>query len=244
MTSGEKTSLAFFLDTASGFLSGGYAPKRDYDFSDDPPPAAGFSSLPLAYQVDEEEATGAETLDDIAEAIRRCDACALCRERKLAVPGEGASDPLVMVVGEGPGEAEDKSGRPFVGPAGQYLDRMLGSINLSRDKNCFIANTVKCHPPGNRDPLPEESGACAHFLEAQIRALRPKVIFCVGRIAAQHLLESSEGIGKLRGRFFEMEKFGGIPLLATYHPSALLRDETFKRPVWEDLKLLKARLSL
>ncbi|MDR1177616.1 MAG: uracil-DNA glycosylase, partial [Spirochaetaceae bacterium] len=118
--------------------------------------------------------------------------------------------------------------------------RMLASIKLSREKNCFIANTVKCRPPNNRDPLPEESAACESFLARQIGLLRPLIILCVGRISAQTLLKSSEGIGRLRGHFAEYQ---GIPLLPTYHPSALLRDESLKKPAWEDLKLLREKLS-
>jgi DNA polymerase len=118
---------------------------------------------------------------------------------------------------------------------------MLGAINLFRDRNCFIANTVKCRPPNNRDPLPEETAACAPFLERQIDVLKPLAILCVGRVAAQTLLKSPEGIGRLRGRF---TSYRGIPLLPTYHPSALLRDKNLKRPAWEDLKLLREKLAV
>ena len=145
----------------------------------------------------------------------------------------------VMVIGEGPGADEDRQGRPFVGKAGQLLDKMLEAIQLSRKTNCYITNVVKCRPPQNRDPAPEERSCCAAFLDAQIRLLRPKMILVMGRIAAQHLLQTSDGIGKLRGRFFDYQ---GIPLMPTYHPSALLRDESLKRPAWEDLKRFRARL--
>jgi DNA polymerase len=129
-----------------------------------------------------------------------------------------------------------------VGKAGRLLDDMLasrGQIGLYRDKNCFIANVVKCRPPENRDPLPEETAACAPFLTRQIRVLRPLLILSVGRIPTQTLLNTGEGIGRLRGRFYDYE---GIPLLPTYHPSALLRNEELKRPAWEDLKTLRAKL--
>jgi DNA polymerase len=162
------------------------------------------------------------------------------------VPGEGVPHPLVLVVGEGPGADEDAAGRPFVGKAGQLLDRILSGIGLSRDKNCFIANVVKCRPPGNRDPLPAEIAACLPFLERQIDLLKPLAILAVGRVPANTLLNDDRGIGKLRGCFTEYRsrKAGGpaIPLLATYHPSALLRDEALKRPVWEDVKLLMGKL--
>lgn len=181
-----------------------------------------------------------EALATIAEEVRACAACGLCSGRRNAVPGEGARSPLVMVIGEGPGADEDATGRPFVGPAGQLLDKMLSSIGLSREGNAFIANVVKCHPPGNRDPEREEAVACAPFLYRQIELLRPRIILAVGRVASQRLLETDQGIGKLRGRFFDYQ---GIPLLPTYHPSALLRDGTLKRPAWEDLKLLRGRLA-
>jgi DNA polymerase len=148
-----------------------------------------------------------------------------------------------MVIGEGPGAEEDAQGRPFVGRAGQLLDKMLESIGLSRDTNCFIANVVKCRPPFNRDPFPEETAACAHFLRRQITLLQPKFILAAGRVAAQTLLETTEPIGRLRGRFWELT-VGDMtfPLLATYHPAALLRNEDLTRPSWEDLKLLREKL--
>ncbi|MDR2363863.1 MAG: uracil-DNA glycosylase, partial [Spirochaetaceae bacterium] len=139
-----------------------------------------------------------------------------------------------------PGADEDLTGRPFVGKAGQLLDRMLASIGLFRDKNCFIANVVKCRPPNNREPLPEEAAACLPFLSRQISLLKPRMILSAGRTAAQTLLETTASLGSLRGRFTE---YKGIPLLPTYHPSALLRDESKKRPAWEDLKVLRAKLS-
>jgi len=144
-----------------------------------------------------------------------------------------------MVIGEAPGADEDAKGEPFVGKAGQLLDKMLLSIGLSRFSNCFIANTIKCRPPQNRDPLPEEDAACSHFLQAQIDLLRPAAILAVGRVAAQHLLKTTDGINRLRGQFFDYQ---GIPLMPTFHPSALLRDESLKRPAWEDLKKFRGRL--
>jgi DNA polymerase len=232
MTADEKTQLALFLDLAGDYLGSGHrSPRGEYAFSGDPPPAAGGN-----------EAAG-DTLELVAAEIRACTACPLHKTRTNAVPGEGAARPLVMVVGEGPGAEEDASGRPFVGQAGRRLDEMLaarGQIGLYRDKNCFIANVVKCRPPENRDPLPEETAACVPFLARQIALLKPLVILAAGRIAAQTLLRTEAGIGKLRGRFHD---YGGIPLLPTYHPSALLRNEELKRPAWEDLKTLRAKLS-
>jgi len=227
------------------------------------------TSLPLAYQVDEDEEPSdtspeysseisGDSLDAVAAEIRACKSCGLAPTRTNVVPGEGIERPLVMVIGEGPGADEDRTGRPFVGRAGQLLDRMLNSIGLSRNKNCFIANIVKCRPPGNRPPAPEEIAACFPYLLRQIALLRPRIILCAGGTAAQTLLRTSMGINALRGAFgeFRMNKTEGlnlegndvnieetiIPVLCTFHPSFLLRDESRKRPAWEDLKLLKARL--
>ena len=188
-----------------------------------------------------------EELQKLYEEIRTCTGCRLCSQRKNAVPGEGPAqfsafdaEIDVMVIGEGPGADEDVQGRPFVGKAGQLLDKMLSAISLFRTKNCYITNVVKCRPPNNRDPEPDESAACRRFLEAQIRLIRPKAVLAVGRIAMQNLLGTGEGITKLHGRFLE---YGGIPFMATYHPSALLRNVNLKRPAWEDLKLFRARLA-
>ena len=199
--------------------------------------------LPLAYVTEEEEEEF--SLESLAADIRVCKACPLCETRTLAVPGEGVFDPLVMVIGEGPGADEDRAGRPFVGRAGQLLDKMLDSIGLSRDKNCFIANMVKCRPPGNRNPSPDEIGACFPYLQKQIALLQPKIILCAGKISTQSLLNTSIGISALRGKIAAYNTGADgetIPLLPTFHPSAVLRDESLKRPVWEDLKLLRSEL--
>ena len=261
MNKEEKNTLARFLDCASDYLGDGHAKNRkEYSFQDDEPAelsAGDFSSLPLAYQVDEEEHEASDSNEDsispgsregfaeISAVIRDCTACGLAAARINTVPGEGSSHPLVMVIGEGPGAEEDKTGRPFVGKAGQLLDKMLGSIGLFRDKNCYIANMVKCRPPDNRDPAPEEITACFPFMEQQILLLRPKVILCAGRIAAQNLLRTSQGINALRGRFMDL-KIGDdltVPVLSTFHPSAILREpHNYRRPAWEDLKLLRSKL--
>ena len=242
MTAEEKATLTRLLDLAGDYLRDGYAMVHEY--AESTPPEAGISSLPLAYQVDEDEDSGV-TLKDIAKTIDNCKACALAGTRTLSVPGEGVTDPLVMVIGEGPGADEDAAGRPFVGRAGKLLDRMLESIGLFRNKNCYIANMVKCRPPGNRDPEPQEIAACYPYLEQQIALVRPGMILCAGRVAAQNLLKTDRGINALRGEFFEFKtRDAGIPVLCTYHPSAILRDESLKRPAWEDLKLLKSKLEL
>ncbi|MDR1250713.1 MAG: uracil-DNA glycosylase [Treponema sp.] len=232
LTAEEKLILARFLDRAADSLRDGYrSEERRYQFSDDP--ACPTESPPAG-----------RNLTQIAAEIRSCTACALCETRTNAVPGEGAERPLVMVIGEGPGADEDATGRPFVGRAGQLLDKMLGSIGLSRNSNCFIANVIKCRPPNNRDPLPEERAACAPFLEQQIEILKPPYILCAGRIAAHTLLNTTEPIGSLRGTFAELRAAGRvIPLFTIYHPSALLRNEDLKRPTWEDLKRLRAAIA-
>jgi uracil-DNA glycosylase len=230
MTAEEKKSVASFIDLASGMVRGGYFQgRREYRFSDDVNLAGGTG--------------GSGGLGDITAGIRNCKACRLCETRKNAVPGEGAPGPLVMVIGEAPGEDEDSCGNSFAGEAGQLLDKMLGSINLSRESNCFVTNIIKCRPPDNREPQPDEIAACAGFLECQIRSLKPRFILCVGSLSSQTLLRSSEPVGKLRGKFTDCKVAGmTIPLIATYHPDALLGNEDLKRPSWDDLKLLRSAL--
>ena len=180
-----------------------------------------------------------DSLDKIAGEVAQCKKCRLCEKRKNIVPGMGVLNPDVLVVGEGPGGDEDLQGLPFVGKAGQLLDKMLAAISLSRSQNCYIANVVKCRPPHNRDPLPEEVSACISFLDAQISLLKPSMILLMGRVAAQSVLRTSQGINALRGNF---SMYNGIPVMPTYHPSALLRDERLKAPAWQDLKAFKAKL--
>lgn len=179
------------------------------------------------------------TLEEIASKIARCTRCTLARTRNNVVPGMGFENPDVLVIGEGPGYEEDKQGLPFVGKAGILLDKMLAAIGLDRKSNCYIANIVKCRPPQNRDPFPQEQDACFSFLEAQINILKPKMILCMGKISSNKMLNQEAPIGTLRGQIFE---YNNIPLMVTYHPSALLRNEQLKRPAWDDLKMFKAKL--
>lgn len=173
----------------------------------------------------------------------KCERCILCKTRKNVVFGEGCSErPIVMVIGEGPGETEDNTGRPFVGKAGQFLDKWLAAIGLDRGSNAYITNIVKCRPPMNRDPLPDEKSACLPFLKQQIALIQPQAILCLGKPASTlmtGMMESS--MGSLHGRFFF---YDGIPMMCTYHPAAVLRDLTLKRPVWEALKKLARYLGL
>ena len=259
MTANEKANIASFLDLAGDYLSGGFKrPREGYAFADDQAEtksAADVESLPelsAVPETTEHSAAGeGDSLDVVTAEIASCTRCGLCSTRTNTVPGEGVRRPLVMVIGEGPGADEDETGRPFVGRAGQLLDRMLnskGRIGLSRSSNCFIANIVKCRPPGNRNPQPDEITACIPFLVRQIKILKPRVILAAGNTAVKTLLDSTEGITRLRGIFtyFQgtllMDGEFNIPLLPTFHPSAVLRDESLKAPVWEDMKTLRARL--
>ncbi|MDR0465237.1 MAG: uracil-DNA glycosylase [Treponema sp.] len=234
MTSAEKQKIACFLDIAGDYLGSGYKSAcNEYQFDDD------TENSPQITQ------SNADSIEIIAQEIKACGNCSLCQTRINAVPGEGVMQPVVMVIGEGPGEDEDKQGRPFVGKAGQLLDKMLSAIGLSRSENAFIANVVKCRPPKNRDPYPEETAACSQFLKRQISILKPQFILAAGRVSAQTLLKTTEPIGRLRGRFTELIVEDNIyPLLATYHPAALLRSEEYKRPAWEDLKLLRSKIGI
>lgn len=180
------------------------------------------------------------TIKTINDKIIKCTRCPLARTRTNVVPGQGVENPDVLVIGEGPGYEEDVQGLPFVGKAGILLDKMLAAIGLDRKSNCYIANIVKCRPPQNRDPSFEEQAACISFLEAQIQILKPKMILCMGRISGQKLLNTESTLSQLRGKFYE---YNNIPLLVTYHPSALLRNENLKKDAWEDLKLFKKRLN-
>ena len=180
-----------------------------------------------------------DTLETIAAQIAGCRKCRLCEKRRNVVPGMGVLNPDVLVVGEGPGGDEDMQGQPFVGRAGQYLDKWLDAIGLSRHTNCYIGNVVKCRPPMNRDPQPDEIDSCLPYLERQIAILKPKFILTVGRISSAVLAGQEAGIGRLRGRTYS---YKGIPLIPTYHPSAVLRDPTLRKPVWDDLRRLKAEL--
>ena len=189
--------------------------------------------LPVATQA----RTGQNGLKILENEVRNCTRCGLGLGRTNAVPGMGPRNPKVFVIGEGPGAEEDMQGLPFVGPAGKYLDKWLDAIGLSRKTDTYIGNVVKCRPPGNRDPRPEEASACLPFLMRQIDILKPQAILTVGRIAAQILLDTTRGIGATRGKVY---LFHEIPLVATYHPSGVLRNPEYRRAVWDDLKLLKS----
>ena len=173
-----------------------------------------------------------ETLEDIRKELGDCRRCGLASTRTRLVFGDGAEDARLVFVGEGPGYEEDKQGKPFVGAAGKLLDRILAAMNLSRE-NVYICNIVKCRPPNNRNPKPEEISTCTPFLERQIKALKPDFICALGKFAAQTLLQTEVPISKLRGRF---HTYHGIQVMPTYHPAYLLRNPASKRDVWNDMQ--------
>jgi uracil-DNA glycosylase family 4 len=175
------------------------------------------------------------TLDEVARTVAECRRCPLYATARNPVPGTGDPDADLMVVGEAPGANEDEQGVPFVGQAGQLLTKILEAIALSRG-DVFIANVLKHRPPGNRNPLPEEVVACSPYLVRQIELVRPKVILALGTFAAQTLLDTKLTIGKLRG---QVHRYYGVPLVVTYHPAALLRNPSWKRPTWEDVQLAR-----
>lgn len=174
------------------------------------------------------------------EMCLRCSACPLAARRTKVVFGEGALDAPVMFIGEGPGEQEDLQGRPFVGPAGQLLDRMLAAIGLGRETNAIICNIVKCRPPGNREPTPEEGAKCLPYLRAQVDIVRPRVIVCLGATAVRHIIGPDARITRVRGQWTERK---GFWIIATYHPAALLRDASRKGQAWTDMQAVRAKLA-
>lgn len=176
-----------------------------------------------------------ETLEG---ACYSCKKCRLWETRTNVVVGVGNQSADIMFIGEGPGQQEDLKGKPFVGPAGQLLDKMLHAIDLNRE-DVYIANIVKCRPPGNRDPHEDEQEACMNYLRYQLLLVKPKIIVCLGRIAAMAIINKNYKITKEHGGWVERK---GYWITATYHPSALLRDDSKKRPTWEDFKSIKIKL--
>ncbi len=172
---------------------------------------------------------------DLRQRVAKCQQCELHRERTQTVFGVGDHQADWLIIGEAPGAEEDKQGEPFVGRAGKLLNSMLFALGLQREQ-VFIANILKCRPPNNRDPKPEEVVACSSYLKEQIDLLQPKIILAVGRIAAQNLMKTETPIGKMRGQRYQYADTG-IPVVVTYHPAYLLRSPREKRKVWQDLQL-------
>jgi DNA polymerase len=179
--------------------------------------------------------TSGLSLEAIRADLGDCQRCKLAGGRKTIVFGQGNPNAALMFVGEGPGADEDEQGLAFVGKAGQLLTRIIEAIDLKRD-DVFIANVIKCRPPQNRNPEPDEIVSCQPFLEAQIRAIRPKVLVGLGKFAGQWLLKTAEPISRIRGRLGQYE---GIPVMPTWHPAYLLRNPAAKRDVWEDMKVVR-----
>lgn len=203
-----------------------------------PPPASAPAATVLAQSP---TATGTASLDwpALHQAVVDCRACTLCQSRRQTVFGLGHPRAHWMVVGEAPGEQEDRQGEPFVGASGQLLDKMLAALGLTRSdadpqRQVYIANTLKCRPPANRNPSPDELQRCQPFLERQVALVQPRVILAMGRFAVQSLLASDQPIGQLRGR---VHAWAGVPLVVTYHPAYLLRTPADKGRAWADLCL-------
>lgn len=180
-----------------------------------------------------------ERLRRIRDEMGDCVRCRLHAGRTNLVFGVGSPEALVMFIGEGPGAEEDEQGEPFVGRAGQLLTQIIKAMGYAREQ-VYIANVVKCRPPGNRNPEPDEIAACSPFLRAQIAAIRPRVIVALGKFAAQTLLRTDTPISRLRGRFHQLD---GVPVMPTFHPSYLLRNQAAKREVWEDMKQVMTLLA-
>ena len=197
---------------------------------DTPAPAPG-----VVREAAERGSSALDRMAGIRDRLGSCEACRLSKTRSSIVFGEGNPCAGVLVVGEGPGASEDETGRPFVGRAGQLLDRILASVGLDRE-GCYIANVVKCRPPANRVPSQDESDACAWVLDAQIEAIGPGVILALGATALARLLGLKCPLGQARAA---EHSYRGIPVVVTYHPAALLRTEALKRPVWDDMKKLR-----
>lgn len=177
--------------------------------------------------------------DELQRSCENCTRCGLCETRKNVVFGVGNQNSDILFIGEGPGEQEDLQGQPFVGPAGKLLDDMLSIIDMDRKKNCYIANIVKCRPPHNRDPLETEQDACIDFLNQQIQLIQPKIIVCLGRIAATRLIRPDFRITREHGQWTQQD---GIWMTAIYHPSALLRDVTKRPETFRDLISIREKI--
>lgn len=195
-------------------------------------------SIETVKGLDRNLSSSAADLKELRSLIGDCQRCKLSKERTNIVFGTGDPESRLVFVGEGPGYDEDQQGEPFVGKAGQLLTKIIQAMNLAREK-VYICNIIKCRPPGNRNPAPDEIKACFPFLEGQLDAIRPDFICALGTFAAQTLLDTVEPISRLRGRFFDLR---GIKVMPTYHPAYLLRNPEKKRDVWEDMKKIMSMM--
>lgn len=204
------------------------------------PPRLTFEETARADAGDRQAAIARMDWDELKSAVAGCRACGLCQARKQAVLGVGDQEADWLFIGEGPGAEEDERGEPFVGQAGKLLDSMLAALRLARGREVYIANVVKCRPPGNRVPLPEEAAACAPFLDRQIALIRPKIIVALGKTAAIRLTGNEGSLAGLRGKVHD---YRGIPLVISYHPAYLLRNLPDKAKAWEDLLFARRTLA-
>ena len=227
--------LAFEKDEGASHID--IAPRTVQALGDGPGAATPTPARTIPMQRKEPDASDSHTdvrhaLDAIAKRIADCRQCPLCEGRTKTVPGQGAWRPQIAFVGEGPGADEDRQGLAFVGRAGQLLTKIIEAMGLTRD-DVWIGNIVKCRPPGNRVPYPDEMEACMPYLKEQLAILRPSVIVCLGATAVKGLLDTGEGITKIRGRWMTFE---GIDVMPTFHPAYLLRNAAGKKDVWRDMK--------
>ena len=219
------------------------APGRDSPAEAIPPLESAKRPAPMPSVAPEDTGIGELNWHELREAVRVCDRCDLCKQRKQAVFGVGHESAPWLFVGEGPGADEDEKGEPFVGQAGKLLDSMLAAAALKRGREVYIANVVKCRPPGNRVPLPAEAAACAPYLDRQIELLQPRIIVALGKTAAVRLLGAETGaasLASLRGR---THSYRGRALVITYHPAYLLRNLPEKAKAWEDLLFARRTFS-
>jgi len=232
-TFGEFWNL---LNRTEDYLRGG-----DPGHHEAPPANPRLSNAPV---FEPEPADRRAALADLASRIEGCTLCPLSRVRTRPVPGMGALDPLVMIVGEAPTVDEDRSGIPFVGAPGHYLDKWLQAIELDRNSNCYVTNTVKCRPPEDRSPQPGEQASCFPYLERQIQLVKPRAILALGRGAARMLLGEENSvprdISQIRGQLYQYRE---LPVVVTYNPADVLKNQSLKRPVWDDLKALRHLLT-
>jgi uracil-DNA glycosylase family 4 len=198
-------------------------------------PVAVPVAVPVSAPLDEAAARRVTELAALAGVAAGCTRCRIAEGRNKVVFGAGNPSAELMFVGEGPGAEEDRQGLPFVGAAGELLSKIIQAIDRTREQ-VYIANVVKCRPPGNRDPQPDEVATCRGYLDQQIALVRPRVLVALGRVAAQTLLGNDSPIGRMRGQWFQVQ---GIPTMVTYHPAALLRNVALKRPTWEDMQQVR-----
>ncbi|MGL4986891.1 MAG: uracil-DNA glycosylase [Treponemataceae bacterium] len=221
MDAKTKHDLYDFLLTVDSFINEIPVDKQPIEFFDDKPKQKIL------------------TLDEISSNIKTCTKCKRSGTRTQSICGEGVKNPLVLVIGDAPNADEDAANRPFVGEIGQLLDKMLLSISLSRQKNCFITNCVHCYQPNIQSVPRDDFESCVCFLHNQIAVLRPKFILCFGEVAMRYFLDVQDSISTVHGQFFDYKQ---ISFMATYHPRDLLQNDEYKRPVWEDLKRFRQKI--